>query len=89
MCRYLYYDSTIQMVVIVKGVFLLLKDIIKFIKYLIFRMKIKAMDDFWYEHFGYCFGMYPPSFYYLHTPEEQERIKKEDLEELRKIVDEL
>ena len=51
--------------------------------------KIKKMD-YWYHHsFQSCFDPYPPSFYYLHTPEEAERIKKENYEKVLKLIEEL
>lgn len=37
---------------------------------------------------GSCFGLFPPSFYLTHTPEEVERITNQELEEMRKILNE-
>ena len=52
-----------------------------------FRIKLKRMDDLWYMFGGSCFGLFPPSFYYTHTPEEVDRIAKEEIAKLRKIAD--
>lgn len=53
------------------------------------RWKLKRMDDRWYMLGGNCFGLHPPSFYYKHSPEEARRIVNEEIECLRKMMDEL
>ncbi|MBO5089209.1 MAG: hypothetical protein J6C01_11075 [Lachnospiraceae bacterium] len=63
--------------------------IVNMLKRIIFRMKLQAMDEQWSMRFGYCFEMYPPSFYYLHTPEEQEAIIRRDVEAINKMIDQL
>lgn len=45
------------------------------------------MDRVWAGSFLHCFDMYPPSFYYLHTPEEQDEILKRDVERIKKKID--
>lgn len=52
-----------------------------------FRIKLKQMDDIWDFMGGYCFGIFPPSFYYTHTEEEIKRITAEKIETLQKIAD--
>lgn len=42
----------------------------------VFRMKLREMDRMWEFMGGSCWGLFPPSFYYTHTEEEIERIKK-------------
>jgi hypothetical protein len=52
-----------------------------------FRLKLWEMDDMWRYTGGGCFGDYPPSFYYTHTPEEVRRIKQEEIARLRSMLD--
>ena len=59
------------------------------IEKVIFRIKLKRMDDWWYCTGGNCFGLFPPSFYYTHTKEEVRRITDEVLERLRSMIKEL
>lgn len=55
---------------------------------IIFRIKLKKLDDCW-EYLGCsCWEMFPPSFYYTHTEEEIERITEETIESCRKMLDE-
>lgn len=63
----------------------ILKAVIGRIK---FRIKLKRMDDMYYLMGGSCFGLFPPSFYYTHTPEEVERITNQVLEEIENLIDE-
>ena len=49
----------------------------------VFRMKLREMDRMWEFMGGSCWGLFPPSFYYTHTEEEIERIKKETIERLQ------
>lgn len=56
---------------------------------ILYYMKLKEMDYWWYYMGGACFGLFPPSFYYTHTEEEMECMIKEALTELRNMVDEL
>ncbi len=53
-----------------------------------FEIKMRHMDHEWRLFGGGCFGDYPPSFYYRHTPEEARRIMAEDIANLRKILKE-
>lgn len=70
-----------------------MKKIIEFLKNsmrkIIFRIKLKQMDDWWYFMGGSCFELFPPSFYYTHTEEEIERITAENLERIDKLINEL
>lgn len=59
------------------------------IKKIIFWIKLKQMDDLWYLMGGSCFGLFPPSFYYMHTEEEIERITAENLERIDKLINQL
>lgn len=53
-----------------------------------FRRKLKGMDELWRLFGGSCFGLFPPSFYYTHTQEEIERIGKEEIDKLKKLLEE-
>lgn len=64
-------------------IFEIIKKIYKDIK---LKAKLRQMDEMWYLMGGNCFGLYPPSFYHTHTPEEIEKITKEDIEELKVIL---
>ncbi len=55
----------------------------------VFRMKLREMDRMWEFMGGSCWGLFPPSFYYTHTEEEIERIKKETIERLQQMIDEM
>lgn len=55
----------------------------------VFRMKLREMDRMWEFMGGSCWGLFPPSFYYTHTEEEIERIKKETIEGLQQMIDEM
>ena len=64
--------------------------IIKVFNKLIFEIRMHIMDAQWRNSFLRCgWDMYPPSFYYRHTPEEQKRIMKRDFAELRLMIAEL
>ena len=53
-----------------------------------FKIKLWEMDRLWEYMGGSCWGLFPPSFYYTHTEEEIERISKEIMERLKKLIDE-
>ena len=55
----------------------------------VFRMKLREMDRMWEFMGGSCWGLFPPSFYYTHTEEEIKRIKKETIERLQQMIDEM
>ncbi len=57
-------------------------------KKILFHVKLWDMDRQWRMMGGNCFALFPPSFYYTHTPEEVERITREEIAEIRKILDE-
>lgn len=59
------------------------------IRKIVFRMKLREMDRMWEFMGGSCWGLFPPSFYYTHTEEEIERIKKETIERLQQMIDEM
>jgi hypothetical protein len=56
---------------------------------ILFRVKLVIMDDQWYYMGGNCFGLFPPSFYYTHTPEEIECITTEKMEKIQMAINEL
>jgi hypothetical protein len=56
---------------------------------IIFRMKLMILDDNWYYMGGNCFGLFPPSFYCTHTPEEIEHITAEKMAKLKMMLEEL
>ena len=47
------------------------------------------MDDWWYYTGGNCWGLFPPSFYYMHTEEEIECITKETKARIQALIDQL
>ena len=71
---------------VIKKYIELLKNIIYKI---MFRIKLKQMDDCWYYKGGNCWGLFPPSFYYTHTEEEIERITKETKARIQALIDQL
>lgn len=54
-----------------------------------FELRMSKMDREWRMLGGGCFGDYPPSFYYRHTPEEVERIQAEDRKAIMEILDKM
>lgn len=60
----------------------------RLLKKILFHVKLWDMDRQWRMMGGNCFALFPPSFYYTHTPEEVERITREEIAEIRKILDE-
>ena len=56
-------------------------------KKIVFEIRMLRMDAKWYDRF-HCWEMYPPSFYYRYTPEEQEQIRSRDITELRTMLEE-
>ena len=71
---------------VIKKYIELLKNIIHNI---MFRIKLKQMDDWWYYTGGSCWGLFPPSFYYTHTEEEIERITKETKARIQALINQL
>lgn len=65
-----------------------IKDVKRLIEKIIFRVKLWRMDDYWRMTGGGCFGDYPPSFYYTHTPEEARRIRQEEIAQLKAMLEE-
>ncbi len=51
------------------------------------KIKLWEMDNLWEYMGGSCWGLFPPSFYYIHTEEEIERITKETIESCKKMLD--
>ena len=69
------------------GKHMLKKIAAQIIKKIIFEIQCKRADDWWYMTGGSCFGVFPPSFYMKHTPEEAERITKEYFADLHARID--
>ena len=59
------------------------------IRKIVFRIKLRERDNMWYYTGASCWQLFPPSFYYTHTEEEIERIKKETIEGLQQMIDEM
>lgn len=45
------------------------------------------IDAMWRNQFFHCWEMYPPSFYYRYTPEEQKQIRDRDIAEIRAMLE--
>ena len=56
---------------------------------IIFRIKLWEMDEWWHYTGGSCWGLFPPSFYYMHIEEEIERITAETRERIQALIDQL
>ena len=54
----------------------------KLVRKIRFKLKLRRMDHEWYISGACGWQLFPPSFYYTHTPEEIERIRKEALDEI-------
>jgi len=56
---------------------------------IIFEIRMQIMDARWRNSMlRSCWEVYPPSFYYRYTPEEQRRIKDKHFAEIRAILEE-
>ena len=58
------------------------------IRKIVFRIKLREMDNMWYYTGASCWQLFPPSFYYTHTEEEIEKeydllIEREKLNEYK------
>lgn len=53
---------------------------------ILFRIELFEMDGWWHFTGADSWGLFPPSFYRLHTKEEIERIRAETLEMLLKLI---
>ena len=54
---------------------------------IIFEVRMFRMDMKWYGRL-HCWEMYPPSFYYRYTPEEQEKIRSKEIAEIKAMLKE-
>jgi len=62
----------------------------RIVRKIIFEIRMHIMDARWRNSFlRSCWEIYPPSFYYRYTPEEQKRIKERDFAELRAMIAQL
>ena len=58
-------------------------------KKIIFEMRMQIMDARWRNSMlRSCWEVYPPSFYYRYTPEEQRQIKDKHFAEIRAMLEE-
>ena len=56
---------------------------------IIFEIRMQIMDARWRNSMlRSCWEVYPPSFYYRYTSEEQRRIKDKHFAEIRAILEE-
>ena len=52
-----------------------------------YEMELRRMDKLWHFYGENSWRLFPPSFYYRHTPEEIERITEETITELQAVLD--
>lgn len=57
------------------------------IRKILFRIKLHQMDRRWYDSEASSWELFPPSFYYTHTQEEIDRIRKETFAQIEEIID--
>jgi len=60
----------------------------KWIQKLCYKRKLREMDEMWRLMGGSSWGLFPPSFYLTHSPEEVQRRKKEELDKLKAMLEE-
>lgn len=61
----------------------------KFWKKVVFEIRMQIMDARWRSSMlRSCWEVYPPSFYYRYTPEEQKQIRERDFAEIRALLKE-
>lgn len=56
-------------------------------KKIIFEIRMFRMDAKWCDRL-HCWDMYPPSFYYRYTPEQQKEIMNIDIAEIKAMLEE-
>jgi len=56
---------------------------------ILLKIWLKYMDNLWYYTGKNEWELFPPSFYYTHTEEEIERITKDAIKRIQKLIDEL
>ncbi len=52
-------------------------------------VKLKIMDWDWWSSGACHHALFPPSFYYTHTPEEIERIRAEKIKKIQEMIDQM
>ena len=67
----------------------LYRKIKNMVKKILFRIKLRKMDEEWRLSGRSCWSLFPPSFYYTHTEEEIERITAETADRIQKLIDQL
>lgn len=59
------------------------------IKAIIFEIRMQIMDARWRNSMlRSCWELYPPSFYYRYTPDEQKKIRDRDFDRIRALLEE-
>ena len=53
-----------------------------------FEIRMYIIDTRWRNQWFHCWEMYPPSFYYRYTPDEQKQIRDRDIAEIRAMLEE-
>lgn len=66
-----------------------MKYIKAFWKKLWFEIRMQIMDARWRVFKHSCFEMYPPSFYYRYSTEEQAKIRERDFKNIQEMLVEL
>ena len=51
-----------------------------------FELDMWRLDSLWRFYNGHHRQLFPPSFFYRHTPEEAERIVEETMENLKDVI---
>ena len=55
----------------------------------VFEIRIQIMDAWWRKSMlRSCWEVYPPSFYYRYTPDEQKQIRDRDFARIRALLEE-
>ena len=60
----------------------------KIFEKIVFEIRMHIMDARWHSQGFHCFELYPPSFYYRYTPEEQKQIRDRNMAEIRALIEE-
>lgn len=61
----------------------------RLVEKIVFRIKLRDMDNRWYAMGASCWELFPPSFYYTHTEEEIKRITEETVRSLKELIDKM
>lgn len=67
----------------------MLNKLKKIIKQIRIKRELQIMDDVYYLTGQSCFSLFPPSFYYTHTPEEIERITQDEIRKIKELLEQM